>query len=111
MTVTHNLAVARQLGDYIAVMYGGEIIEFQPSSKFFDDPLHPYSKGLLQATPGFANPGLPLAEINGELPSAANWPSGCKFHPRCPSCTRVCTIERPPEVQIGESTVKCFLYA
>ncbi|MFX0065996.1 MAG: ABC transporter ATP-binding protein [Candidatus Hermodarchaeota archaeon] len=111
MTVTHNLVVARQIGEYIAVMYGGEIVEVQPSGKFFDEPLHPYSKGLLQATPGFVRPDQPLAEIKGELPSATNWPSGCKFHPRCPSCTRVCTIERPPEVQIGESTVKCFLYA
>ncbi|MFX0091198.1 MAG: ABC transporter ATP-binding protein [Candidatus Hodarchaeota archaeon] len=108
MTVTHNLAVARQLADYIAVMYGGEIIEIQPTEKFFEDPFHPYSKALLQATPGFAKPGLPLAEIKGELPSAANWPSGCKFHPRCPSCKRVCTSKRPPEMQIGESTVKCF---
>ncbi|MHA2299135.1 MAG: ABC transporter ATP-binding protein [Candidatus Hodarchaeales archaeon] len=108
---THDISVAGQLGDAIAVMYGGEMVEVQPTRKFLAEPLHPYGKGLLQATPWYStHHELPLAEIKGEIPSAVNWPTGCKFHPRCPSCTRICTIKKPPRVKVGEGFVECFLY-
>ncbi|MFW9993636.1 MAG: ABC transporter ATP-binding protein [Candidatus Odinarchaeota archaeon] len=108
----HDLGVASRVADAIAVMYGGEIIESQPTRNFFDGPLHPYSQGLLQATPWYVDQhGLPLNEIPGNLPSATNWPAGCKFHPRCEACTSLCTKVKPPRVKIGDGFVECFLYA
>ncbi|UCE13824.1 MAG: ABC transporter ATP-binding protein [Candidatus Heimdallarchaeota archaeon] len=110
---THNIGAAGQLGDVMAVMYGGEIIEIRPTKEFFEDePLHPYSKGLLHATPWYAlRKNQPLKEIPGELPKPYDWPTGCKFHPRCPSATAVCKRSKPPRIQLDNSFVECFLYA
>lgn len=108
---THNIGAAGQLGDTIAVMYGGEIIELRKTSEFFKEPLHPYSKGLLSATPWYAlQHGTELAEIPGEMPKPFNWPRGCKFHPRCPHVMKVCKTKKPPRVNVNGSSVECFLF-
>jgi oligopeptide/dipeptide ABC transporter ATP-binding protein len=108
---THNIGAAGQLGDIIAVMYGGEIIELQKTSKFFEEPLHPYSKGLLLATPWYAlHHGTELAEIPGEMPKPFNWPRGCKFHPRCPHVMKKCQTKKPPRINVNGSEVECFLF-
>ncbi|PWI47752.1 peptide ABC transporter ATP-binding protein [Candidatus Heimdallarchaeota archaeon B3_Heim] len=109
---THNLGVAGQLGDTIAVMYGGEIVEVRSKEKFFEEPLHPYSKGLLNSAPWYAvKHGLELEEIPGELPKPHEWPSGCKFHPRCPSAMAMCQNKKPPRMQMNGSLIECFLYS
>ncbi|MFX1514345.1 MAG: ABC transporter ATP-binding protein, partial [Promethearchaeota archaeon] len=104
---THNIGAAGELGDIIAVMYGGEIVEISPVSKFFfGEPLHPYSKGLLAATPWYAmRKGTSIQEIPGELPKPHHWPSGCKFHPRCKSVMEKCIRMKPPRIKIEEAFV------
>ncbi len=109
---THNIGAAGQLGDSIAVMYGGEVVEVSPKEKFFDEPLHPYSQGLLKSAPWYAiKHGLELAEIPGELPKPHEWPTGCKFHPRCPKALAMCQKNKPPRTQENGSSVECFLYS
>ncbi|MFW9928488.1 MAG: oligopeptide/dipeptide ABC transporter ATP-binding protein [Candidatus Thorarchaeota archaeon] len=109
---THNIGAAGQLCEKIGVIYGGECIEFNDSNNFFKEPLHPYSKLLLESTPWYAvKSGKRLAEIPGEIPDSSNWPSGCKFHPRCPKATSLCAMKKPPRIYFGETFVECFLYA
>ncbi|MHA1990249.1 MAG: ABC transporter ATP-binding protein [Candidatus Hodarchaeales archaeon] len=110
--VTHNINIAAQLSDSIAVMYAGEIVEKQSVEKFISQPLHPYSQGLLQADPWYAiQKGSSLYVIPGEIPSASRWPSGCKFHPRCNEAMEKCFLQRPPRIEIGTNNfVECFLY-
>jgi oligopeptide/dipeptide ABC transporter ATP-binding protein len=112
MFATHNINLAVQLSDSIAVMYAGEIIEKQPVEKFISQPLHPYSQGLLQADPWYAmQKGSGLFEIPGEIPSASRWPNGCKFHPRCNQAMEKCFLQRPPRIKMGTNEfVECFLY-
>ena len=112
MFATHNIRAATKLGDRIAVMYGGEVVEANSVSKFIDEPLHPYSKGLLKALPWYSarKDGL-LEEIPGKLPKPYDWPRGCKFHPRCNHIMSKCKTEKPSRIANEESFVECFLYA
>lgn len=112
LCVTHNINVAMQLSDSIAVMYGGEIVEKQSIRKFLSDPLHPYSQGLLRANPWYAvQKGENLYEIEGEIPIASKWPNGCKFHTRCKKVMEKCKKEFPPRIYLGPNEfVECFLY-
>jgi peptide/nickel transport system ATP-binding protein len=105
LLVSHDLGFVRRLTDRIAVMYAGEIVEFSDSSSFFEEPLHPYSRGLLNSLPekGF----IP---IPGSSPSLENPPSGCKFHPRCPLKDERCTQAHPQLKKINGKAVRCYLY-
>jgi peptide/nickel transport system ATP-binding protein len=105
LLISHDLGFVQRLADRVAVMYAGEIIELAESSSFFERPLHPYSKGLLNSLPekGF----IP---IPGFSPPLGNPPSGCKFHPRCPLREKSCTENHPELKEIGERAVRCFLY-
>ncbi len=96
--IGHDLSVVRHICDDVAVMYLGRIAETAPSDTLFSDPSHPYTQALIEAVP---NPD-PDAEVNriieplaGEVPSPANPPSGCVFHPRCPVATERCHHEEP----------------
>jgi len=96
--ISHNLSVVRHLSDRIGVMYVGELIEFGTREQVFDNPTHPYTRGLLAAAPSLdpdeRNRPREVA-LEGEVPSAVNPPEGCRFHPRCPNrkpdCERVKT--------------------
>jgi len=97
--IGHDLSVVRHICDHVAVMYLGRIVETAPSEALFANPTHPYTQALIDAVP---NPD-PAAEANrqieplmGEVPSPANPPSGCVFHPRCPIATDRCRSEVPP---------------
>ncbi len=94
--ITHDLTVAESVCDLITVMYLGNIVEIARASEIFKSPLHPYSRALVQATP-VADPRRKRGRIllEGEVPSPANPPSACKFHPRCPRVTDECRIEQP----------------
>jgi oligopeptide/dipeptide ABC transporter ATP-binding protein len=108
---THDLRAARMLGELVAVMYGGEIVEIRPCKEFFEEPLHPYSQGLLNASPLFASKkGSFLEEIPGEIPKPFDWPQGCKFHPRCFRVKPICKKQKPTRTKVGESFVECHLY-
>ena len=98
MLITHNIAVAQYLSDIVAVMYAGHLVEYGPTKEVMAKPRHPYTITLMQAAP-IANPwkrNLLSVEIRGEVPSAINPPSGCRFNPRCTYAEEICTKVDPP---------------
>ncbi|OAS15096.1 dipeptide ABC transporter ATP-binding protein [Paenibacillus oryzisoli] len=101
--IAHGLNIVRHLSDRIGVMYLGKLVEIAPSEELFLHPAHPYTKGLLSSIPS-TNPLHKRAwiEIEGEIPSPANPPSGCRFHTRCPAATAKCKEEQPELVPIRE---------
>ena len=95
--ITHDLSVVEYLADRIAVMYLGRVVELTTSEELFANTLHPYTKALLSAIPvADVNKKKKRIPLQGDVPSPANPPSGCTFHPRCPECTERCKTERPP---------------
>ncbi len=106
--ITHNLGVAAEVCDRVAVMYAGRLCEVGSVDEMFAHPLHPYTKALLDAVP---MPGKELQTIPGALADALNPPPGCRFHPRCPSATPMCQQERPKLKAVGKDhMVACYLY-
>jgi oligopeptide/dipeptide ABC transporter ATP-binding protein len=97
MLITHNIAVAAYLSDFIAVMYAGNVVEHGPGSEILRKPRHPYTITLMKSAPAPDpwNRTLLQTEISGEVPSAIAPPSGCKFHPRCPYAEEVCSQKEP----------------
>ena len=94
--ITHDLSVVEYLADRIAVMYLGRIVELTTSEELFANTLHPYTKALLSAIPvADVTKRKKRIPLQGDVPSPANPPSGCTFHPRCPECTERCRQERP----------------
>ncbi|WP_048601463.1 ABC transporter ATP-binding protein [Rubeoparvulum massiliense] len=96
--IAHGLPVVKHISDRIAVMYLGQVVELASKVDLFAQPRHPYTEGLLAAVP-IPDPSLRGKEVQlleGDLPSPANPPSGCRFHPRCPYATQVCQEEIPP---------------
>ncbi len=108
--ITHDISVAMEIADRIAVMYAGHLVECAPSETLYDSPLHPYTQGLLKAVPNIELKDMKLVYIPGSPPDLANPPPGCRFHPRCPHVMDLCRREEPPEVKLGETAVKCHLY-
>ena len=99
--ITHDISTARYFTDRIAVMYLGRIVEIGTQDEVIDDPKHPYTKALIQAVcePVSGRVGVMRElDIKGEIPSAANIPSGCRFHPRCPYATKDCAEQAEPEL-------------
>jgi peptide/nickel transport system ATP-binding protein len=106
--ITHNLGVASEVCDRVAVMYAGRLCEVCTIEELFLHPLHPYTRALLDAVP---MPGKELQTIPGALADALNPPPGCRFHPRCPSATPLCQQERPKLKLVGKDhMVACYLY-
>ena len=97
--ISHDLGVVRQISDRIAVMYLGSIVELAPSEDLLASPAHPYTQALIAAIPEPPTAGgtKPMrVRLTGDLPSPANPPRGCRFHPRCPRVQPRCTVEPPP---------------
>ena len=94
--ITHDLATAKYVCDRIAVMYLGKLCEVGPLADVYEDPGHPYTRALLEAVP-VPDPRHRRKESMpaGEIPSAINPPSGCRFHPRCPMAQANCSVEEP----------------
>ncbi|MCB1518415.1 MAG: dipeptide ABC transporter ATP-binding protein [Hyphomicrobiaceae bacterium] len=106
--ISHNLSVIRHVADNVMVMYLGAVVEVAPARQLFDNPLHPYTRALLSATP-IADPkrrGRRI-KLEGELPSPINPPPGCTFHPRCPLANDRCKREEPVLRKHGEASVAC----
>ena len=104
--VTHDLAVAADVCDRIAVMYAGEIIEVAPVGDLFARPLHPYTAGLLSASPHEAGRNPPLPTIRGSVPRPGSWPAGCRFSDRCAYTQAQCEM-RIPLAETGQRMVRC----
>jgi len=109
--ISHNLSVVKHMSDRVAVMYLGKIVELTPTD-IFEDALHPYSAALVSAVP-VPDPSLRgRAEIlAGEVPSAINPPSGCRFHPRCRFATERCSEEVPELRDMGNGHLVACHYA
>lgn len=110
--ITHDLAVISQMADKIAVMYLGHIVEEANVFEIFKNPLHPYTRALLDSIPKFGVRKTRLETITGVVPDPYNLPKGCRFHNRCSSFIKgLCDVEEPKILEIGENhKVKCFLY-
>jgi len=110
IVITHSLGVARDIADRIYVMYAGRIVETANSLELFSNPLHPYTVGLLRSVPKITGGGI-ASGIPGHIPDYLNPPTGCRFHPRCPSRMDVCSQKKPGMYHVSPNHfVSCFLY-
>jgi len=100
MLITHDLGVVAENADVVAVMYAGRIVEYAGVEELFDHPQHPYTRGLFAAVPKLGNAAARLEAIPGTVPNPANFPGGCKFHPRC-ALTRQKAAESNDAVQVN----------
>ena len=110
--ISHDLHVVLHMSDRVAVMYLGEIVEVGSREAIHREPRHPYTQALLSAIP-VADPTLRRERIvpKGEVASALDVPSGCPFHPRCPSAFDRCRVERPVPRDVGAGhQAACHLY-
>ena len=108
--VTHDMSVVSRYSDRVIVMYAGQIAEAARTDEIFERPLHPYSRGLMNAFPSVRGPRRELAGIPGAPPDLARPPSGCRFHPRCPDVMASCPMREPPLYALGDAEVRCLLY-
>jgi peptide/nickel transport system ATP-binding protein len=98
IVISHDLSVVRYLADRIGVMYLGKLVEVGPGDEVYHRPAHPYTAGLLASVPAAApgkEPGHQKVAVTGELPSAANPPTGCRFRTRCPMARQICAEQEP----------------
>jgi peptide/nickel transport system ATP-binding protein len=109
--ITHDISILPSISDRIMVMYAGEIVEIGDLREVMNNPLHPYTRGLLNSILLPLEPPKPFSFLPGEPPDLINPPSGCKFHPRCPYASGKCSLERPQlhEEKPGHA-VACHLY-
>jgi oligopeptide/dipeptide ABC transporter ATP-binding protein len=108
--ITHDLAVAAQIADKVAVMYAAEISEVADVNEIFTEPLHPYTEGLITSFPNKYRDQGKLEAIGGDVPDLRSLPSGCRFHPRCRYAFDRCAKERPHLVEPSRGRqVACFL--
>jgi peptide/nickel transport system ATP-binding protein len=107
--ITHDIATSSELADEVAIMYAGQIVEVGDAKDFFPEPLHPYSKMLMDSVPRLRSDADPIF-ITGQPPSLVNLPMGCRFAARCPFRFEKCDQE-PPVIEKGARRVKCWLHA
>ncbi len=110
--ISHDLSVVEHISDVIGVMYLGTMVEMGTKEDIFREPLHPYTQALFSAVP-VADPDVKMNRIllEGDIPSPANPPKGCKFHTRCSHCMGICKEQEPAEKDMGNGhIVKCHLY-
>lgn len=110
--ISHDLSVVQHISDTIGVMYLGSMVENGTTEDIFAKPLHPYTQALFSAVP-IADPDVKMNRIllEGDIPSPANPPSGCKFHTRCSKCMEICKNKVPEVKDMGNGhTVACHLY-
>ena len=109
--ITHDLGIVAQVADDVMVMYAGQAIEYAPLREIYRSPMHPYTVGLLKSLPMMSKKEDRLHTIEGSVPSAANYPEGCRFAPRCAYCTERCREEMPELItREGGRKVQCHRY-
>jgi peptide/nickel transport system ATP-binding protein len=109
LAITHNIAL---VADRVVVMYAGKIVEIGTVYDIFDKPLHPYTRGLMQAVPSIQlDEREELYKMAGEPPNLTHPPSGCRFNPRCPEAMPICSQHEPDFLDIrSDHQVQCWLY-
>jgi peptide/nickel transport system ATP-binding protein len=108
--ITHDLGVVAEMCDRVVVMYAGEIVEESDVVELFENPKHPYTKGLLSSLPDLEEEKEYLLSIPGTVPSPHDMPKGCRFAPRCSFAYEKC-LESPPMIKVNEkSSCKCWLF-
>jgi len=114
LLITHDLGVVAEIAKRVMVMYAGEIVETGLVRDLFQSPLHPYTIGLMKSIPELqpaTKKKSKLNEIPGTVPSLSQIPSGCPFHPRCPSVENRCKTEKPKLKQVADDYfVSCWLH-
>jgi peptide/nickel transport system ATP-binding protein len=109
--ISHDLRVVRQVSQRVAVMYLGQIVETGSADDLFAEPLHPYTRALVSASPAPGRRSAGRMVLQGDPPNPANRPSGCAFHPRCPSALPRCRVEQPAISQPNATrSVACHLH-
>lgn len=109
--ITHDLGTVAEIADRVHVMYAGKIVEKASVVELFDNPLHPYTAGLLASRVRREYKGQDLPYIEGYVPRADQFPEGCRFNPRCPRATAKCRELQPPDLEPAPGhTVACWLY-
>jgi len=98
--ISHDLAVVRHMANHVGVMYLGRLCEVSPVDEIFSDPLHPYTRLLLETIPDVEMTGRKRLPVAGEIPNPIDPPGGCTFHPRCPLVSGHCRNERPELVTL-----------
>ncbi|TCM97996.1 peptide/nickel transport system ATP-binding protein [Paenibacillus sp. BK033] len=112
LLITHDMGVAAEMADRIAVMYAGIIVEEGSANEIFARPSHPYTEGLLNSVPGLDGArGEELYTIRGNIPGLSQLPEGCRFHPRCPYAKEICREKAPPAMAVTEDHyASCWMY-
>ncbi len=110
--ISHDLSIIAETCQKVAIMYAGRIAEFGDAEAVYNEPLHPYTQGLIKAFPSIKGRRVRLSSIPGQPPDLLNPPSGCRFNPRCPFVMDVCHKVDPPleRVGSGDHFVACHLY-
>ena len=115
LLITHDLSLVKAVANRVYVMYAGQMVESAEVATFFEKPLHPYTQHLIAALPHFEKREHRLSAIPGRVPAPGDWPSGCRFHPRCAHRFEPCA-EQEPALQTFMQTdtqarlVRCHLY-
>jgi len=112
LLITHDLGVIAEMAEHVAVMYAGKIVELADVYELFDRPKHPYTQGLFASLPKLGARVERLNVIPGVVPNPIDFPSGCKFHPRCPHASDRCAVEEPELRPVGPKghVAACHLY-
>jgi oligopeptide/dipeptide ABC transporter ATP-binding protein len=109
MLITHDLGVVAEMADDVVVMYAGRVVERGPVGDLFGSPQHPYTEALLHSIPMLGmTQAEPLRVIRGTVPSPLEWPTGCRFRPRCEYAFEKC-VEDPPLFRVGSQSSACWL--
>jgi len=108
--ITHSMGVVRDLTQRVSIMYAGSIVETGKTREVLENPMHPYSQGLMASVPKLTGEGISEG-IPGRIPSYLDPPSGCRFHPRCPHQMEICSTESPSFFEITNAhQAACYLY-
>jgi len=109
LLITHDLGVVAETADRVAVMYAGQVVEYCDVNSAFKRTLHPYTGGLLASLPRLGAPRETLRVIPGNVPNPSSFPTGCRFHPRCPVVEDRCRAKEPPILTFdGDHVSRCW---
>ena len=108
--ITHDMGVVAETADNILVLYAGKVVEYGSVKEIFNNPRHPYTRGLLNSIPPLEEDVDELNTIEGTVPGPGQMPAGCRFSPRCPLASERCSSCQPGLYKAGNSMVSCFQY-